>query len=72
MTDEELRRLKRPDLLELLVMRQWSDANVSTYAVVEVEVLDKTALEEMEAGDWALTLFTCTYGGQTRLTVGCA
>lgn len=48
------------------------DGNVFTYAVVEVEVLDKTALEEMEAGDWALTLFTCTYGGQTRLTLRCA
>ena len=23
----------------------------------------------MEAGDWDLTLFTCTIGGQTRVTI---
>lgn len=41
------------------------------YAVSAVEVLDKTALDEMAAGDWDLTLFTCTYGGQSRLTLRC-
>ena len=48
-----------------------ADGNVFRYTVAAVEVLDKTALEEMAAGDWALTLFTCTYGGQNRLTVRC-
>ena len=25
----------------------------------------------MTSGDWDLTLFTCTYGGQERYTVRC-
>ncbi len=28
-------------------------------------------VEEMITGDWDLTLFTCTLGGQTRVTVRC-
>ena len=28
-------------------------------------------VEAMESGDWALTLFTCTIGGKTRVTVRC-
>jgi len=45
--------------------------NVFTYEVVEIEVLAATAVEEMEAGDWDLTMFTCTTGGKSRLTVRC-
>ncbi|MCD8022281.1 MAG: sortase [Lachnospiraceae bacterium] len=48
------------------------DGNVFCYEVVEVERLQPTAIEEMESGDWALTLFTCTIGGQSRVTVRCA
>ncbi len=44
---------------------------VYRYQVVELETLDGTAVEEMQAGDWDLTLFTCTYGGQSRVTVRC-
>ena len=29
-------------------------------------------LSSMEEGDWDLTLFTCTIGGKTRITVRCA
>lgn len=47
------------------------EGHAFSYAVSAVEVLDKTALEEMAAGDWDLTLFTCTYGGQSRLTIRC-
>ena len=46
--------------------------NVFSYGVSEIQELPGTALEEMEAGDWDLTLFTCTYGGQERFTVRCA
>lgn len=45
--------------------------NVFLYTVSEVEQLSSTALEEMERGDWDLTLFTCTVGGRARLTVRC-
>lgn len=41
------------------------------YEVAEVEVLAPTAIEEMVSADWDLTLFTCTYGGKTRVTVRC-
>ena len=47
------------------------DGNVFHYAVVEMETLDSTAIEDMVAGDWDLTLFTCTVGGKSRVTVRC-
>lgn len=47
------------------------DGNVFRYAVAEVETLQPTAVEEMTSGDWALSLFTCTVGGRTRITVRC-
>lgn len=47
------------------------DRNSFTYAVSEILVLEPTAVEELQAGDWDLTLFTCTPGGQSRITVRC-
>lgn len=47
------------------------DGNEFLYEVAEIEVLDPYATEEMTSGDWDLTLFTCTYGGQERVTVRC-
>lgn len=47
------------------------DQVVSVYEVAEVDILSPTAVEEMTAGDYALTLFTCTYGGKSRVTVRC-
>ncbi len=46
--------------------------NVFTYTVDEVDTLEPTAVEEMTSGDWDLTLFTCTLGGMTRVTVRCS
>ena len=48
------------------------DGNVFRYSVCAVEQLAKTAVEEMQTGDWDLTLFTCTKGGVMRVTVRCA
>lgn len=45
--------------------------NEFVYRVVETEILQPTAIEEMQSGDWDLTLFTCTIGGRTRVTVRC-
>ncbi len=45
--------------------------NEFQYEVSFVEILQPTAIEEMTAGNWDLTLFTCTYGGQARVTVRC-
>lgn len=47
------------------------DGILSSYEVVEVNVLNPTAVEEMTSGEYDLTLFTCTYGGQSRVTVRC-
>ena len=46
--------------------------NVSRYKVLSMEELPGTAVERMQFGDaddWDLTLFTCTLGGQSRVTV---
>ena len=48
-----------------------ADGNRFTYEVSLVEQLERTAIEEMESGDWDLTLFTCTVGGAARVTVRC-
>ena len=48
------------------------DGNLFTYGVVLQEVLEPTAIEEMTAADYDLSLFTCTLGGQSRFTVRCS
>lgn len=47
------------------------DGNRFAYAVIEIETLKSTETDRMEAGDWDLTLFTCTLGGENRVTVRC-
>ena len=47
------------------------DGVTTTYAVVAQDVLNPYAVEEMTSGDFDLTLFTCTYGGKSRVTVYC-
>ncbi len=49
-----------------------ADNNEFTYVVQTTETLPGTAIEEMESGGWDLSLFTCTYGGGSRITVRCA
>ena len=41
------------------------------YEVVALETLTPTAVEEMAGGNWDLTLFTCTLGGESRVTIRC-
>lgn len=45
--------------------------NVYNYAVASIETLAKTDVAAMESGNWDLTLFTCTPGGENRVTVRC-
>lgn len=47
------------------------DGKVWKYEVMTVEVLAPTDVEDMTAGGYDLTLFTCTYGGANRVTVRC-
>lgn len=49
-----------------------TDGHVFHYTVAALEELPGTAVEKMQSGDCPLTLFTCTYGGQNRLTVRCS
>lgn len=47
------------------------DSNAWPYEIVAIDVLEPTAVEEMTAGEYDLTLFTCTPGGSYRVTVRC-
>lgn len=47
------------------------DGVATYYEVVGTDVLEPTAVDEMTSGDFDLTLFTCTYGGASRVTVYC-
>ena len=47
------------------------DGNVFSFQVADIEVLEPTDIEEMKNSGYDLSLFTCTYGGQARLTIRC-
>lgn len=47
------------------------DGVVTVYGIVEVDTLNPTDVEEMTDSGYDLTLFTCTYGGKSRVTVRC-
>ena len=47
------------------------DGVTTAYQVVASDILEPQSVEEMTAGYYDLTLFTCTYGGKTRVTVYC-
>lgn len=63
-----LKTLKQGDKITFKDM----DSNVFTYEVLYTQILDNNAVEEMSSGEWDMTLFTCTYGGATRVTVRCS
>ena len=42
------------------------EGNEFQYTVAKTEVLDGADIEGMKAGDWDLTLFTCTIGGRCQ------
>lgn len=48
-----------------------TEGRATRYVVVGQDVLDPYAVEEMTSGEFDLTLFTCTYGGKSRVTVYC-
>lgn len=47
------------------------NGNATFYEVAAQDILAPSAVEEMTAGVYDLTLFTCTYGGANRITVYC-
>lgn len=62
-----IRNLSSGDLIYFTDM----NGMIWKYEVDVVEILPPANIEEMIAGDYDLTLFTCTYGGQSRVTVRC-
>ena len=53
------------------VTLQTMDGEEHSYQVAQLETLAETAVKEMTAGDYPLTLFTCDYSGQARIAVRC-
>jgi sortase A len=47
------------------------DGSQIVYEVAALEQLEPTDVDQMTAGDWPLTLFTCTMSGTARITVRC-
>lgn len=45
--------------------------NQFCYSVAELDVIKPDDVELMLSGDWDLSLFTCTIGGQSRICVRC-
>ena len=48
-----------------------AENHIFQYEIGWTEVLNGTEVEEMITGDWDMTLFTCTYGGEARYAVRC-
>ena len=69
--DSHFGRLKKLQIGDPVTFRDVED-NDFEYEVVSLEILNPEDVEPMEEGDWDLTLFTCTIGGKTRITVRCA
>lgn len=47
------------------------DGGVTGYQVGTVNVISPQATEEVKNSEWDLVLYTCSYGGQSRVMVGC-
>lgn len=63
----QLSKLSTGDLVIFTDM----DGTDTRYEVTALDILTPTAVDEMTAGTFDLTLFTCTYGGRSRVTVYC-
>lgn len=47
------------------------NGNIFHYTVTEVGIVKPESVQELTDSGWALTLFTCTIGGQSRVVVRC-
>lgn len=62
-----LKALKPGDLVQFTDL----NGNVTTYRVEDIETLGPNQVKEMIGSGYELTLYTCTYGGRSRITVRC-
>ena len=63
----QLSRLRQGDKITFTDV----DGFVYTCQIADIETLAGTDVNDMKSGNWDLTLFTCTYGGKSRVTVRC-
>lgn len=68
--DSHFGRLKNLRIGDPVTFRDMA-GNSFFYEVAVLETLKPEDTQQMEEGDWDLTLFTCTVGGKTRVTVRC-
>jgi len=68
--DKHFGRIKNLELGDQVLFTDM-DGNVTVYQVVAEDIVDPYAVKEIIAGDFDLTLFTCTYGGQSRVVAYC-
>lgn len=47
------------------------EGETTRYQVVALEILPPDSVEDVTSGSFALTLFTCTYGGENRVVLRC-
>lgn len=47
------------------------EGNIFNFISTETETLAPTEAETLKDGDWDITLFTCTFGGQYRIVIRC-
>lgn len=47
------------------------DGNLFVYEVANIEIIKPDQVEYLCSGEWPLSLYTCTLGGQKRVTVHC-
>lgn len=63
----QIRNMRQGDSVTFTDM----DGEMYHYQVAALDVLNAEAVEDMTAGEFDLTLFTCSYGGKSRVTVRC-
>ena len=63
---------KLPSLpMGTLVQFTDTEGNAFLYEITDIETVESTDIETMCTGDWDLTRFTCTTGGQARFAIRC-
>ena len=61
-----LKDMKAGDTIQFVDM----NGEVSVYSVEIVEIIPPGAIDEVQNSEWDLVLYTCTYGGKSRVMLG--
>ena len=63
-------RISRLEVGDLVLFTDM-DGGMTEYAVVGMDIVDPRSVDVVTAGEFDLILFTCTYGGGSRVVVCC-